>query len=95
MNYILFEKKSDNEHPAWTRESIHHFCEEQKIESLGVVEESQFFVVKTSEHDEEQKFRLLEVTPTITFLLRDDPSLDEFMEAEYIHPRTVEIDEKE
>ena len=91
MNYILFEKKSDNERPIWTQELVSEFCEEQKIEPLGIVEESQFFVVKTSTHEDEQKFRLLEVTPTITFLLRDDPSLDEFMEAEFQpHSQLVE-----
>jgi hypothetical protein len=81
-NYILFEKKSENERPPWDMDTVKNFCQEQEIDYKGIVEESIFFVVKVADHDEEQKFRLLELTPTITFLLKDDPSLDEFMEAE-------------
>ena len=76
MNYIVFNKNE------WTESLIEKFCEEQKMEPLGIVEELLFFVVKITEPEEQQKFRLLEVTPTITFILKDDPSLDEFMELE-------------
>jgi hypothetical protein len=92
MNYILFEKKSENERPVWDKEHVTTFCEEQKIDYLGIVEELQFFVVKVSEHDDEQKFRLLEVTDTITFLMKDDPTLDEFMERNL--PKTVRFEEQ-
>lgn len=83
MNYILFAKESENDKPIWTESLVKDFCEENKMEPLGMIEEVRFFVVKLLEHDSEQKFRLLEVTPTITFILQDDPSLDEFMEAEF------------
>jgi hypothetical protein len=81
MNYIIFEKKSENDRPIWTESLVKEFCEEQKLEPLGIVEEQQFFVVKLTEPTE-HNFRLLEVTPTITFILKDDPSLDEIMELE-------------
>jgi hypothetical protein len=81
-NYILFEKKSENDRPPWTMDLVKTFCEEAEIDYKGIVEENLFFVAKVADHDEEQKFRLVELTPTITFLVIDEPTLDEFLEPE-------------
>ena len=82
IEYILFEKKSEGENPVWDKDRAIWFCKEQEVKIVDVVEESGFIVVKTGDAEEDQKYRLLEVTPTITFLFKDDPSLDEFMEVE-------------
>jgi hypothetical protein len=58
------------------------FCEEAEITYKGIVEENLFLVVKVEDHDDEQKFRLVELTSTITFLAIDEPALDEFLEPE-------------
>jgi len=81
IDYVIFEKKEENERPPWTIESVKEFCQSQKIETLLITEELQFIVVKVCENPEEGTlYRLLEVTETISFLIRDDPSLNEFLE---------------
>lgn len=82
VDYIIFEKKAEGERPPWTYETVLTFCEEQKMTPLTVADELLFVVVKLNERDEEAKARLVEITPTITFILTDDPSLDEFLELE-------------
>lgn len=94
-NYILFEKRSENDRPPWTMDLVKTFCEEAEITYKGIVEENLFFVVKVEDHDESSKFRLVELTPTITFLVRDEPALDEFLEPELPPKMKVEDDEKE
>jgi len=81
-NYILFEKRSENDRPPWTMDLVKTFCEEAEIDYKGIVEENLFLVAKVADHDESSKFRLVELTPTITFLVIDEPSLDEFLEPE-------------
>ena len=82
IDFILFEKnKQDNNKEEWTKEKIENFLEEQKFEYNEIFTEDLFFVVKLkTEEKEDKKYRLLEVTPTISFILQDDPSLDEFLE---------------
>jgi hypothetical protein len=82
VDYIIFEKKAEGERPPWTYETVLTFCEEQKMTPLTVADELLFVVVKLNEREEEAKARLVEITPTITFILTDDPSLDEFLELE-------------
>ena len=89
IDFILFEKKAEGENPVWDKERATWFCKEQEMTVLEVTEELEFIVVKTGESTDGQKFRLLEVTPTITFLLKDDPSLDEFMELETAQTATL------
>ena len=81
-NYILFEKRSENDRPPWTMDLVKTFCEEAEIDYKGIVEENLFLVAKVADHDESSKFRLVELTPTITFLVIDEPALDEFLEPE-------------
>jgi hypothetical protein len=88
IDYILFEKKPEGDNPVWDKEHAIWFCKEQDVTVLDVTEELQFIIVKTGEPEEGQSFRLLEITPTITFLLKDDPSLDEFMEVETVQNAT-------
>jgi hypothetical protein len=92
IEYILFEKKSEGDNPVWDKELAVSFCKElckeQEVAIVDVVEEQEFIIVKTGEPEEGQSFRLLEVTPTITFIFRDDPSLDEFMEVETVKNAT-------
>jgi hypothetical protein len=81
IDFILFEKKKQDNNKEWTEETIKNFLEEQKFEYNEIFTEDLFFVVKLKiEEKEDVKYRLLEVTPTISFILQDDPSLDEFLE---------------
>jgi len=82
IDYIIFEKKSDGDNQVWDKERAVTFCKEQEVDILEVTEEIQFIVIKTGEPEPNQVTRLVEITPTITFLLKNDPSLDEFMELE-------------
>jgi hypothetical protein len=92
IDYILFEKRSENENPVWNKDLAIKFCMNQEVNILSVSEEMDFIVVKTNERQEEDKMRLIEITPTITFLVKDDPSLDEFMEVETAHNAKVRYD---
>ena len=87
VDFIIFEKKSEGERPPWSYETVLTFCEEQKWDHLTVSDELLFVVVKMREREEEAKARLVEITPTITFILTDDPSLDEFLQLETYNNR--------
>ena len=88
--YILFEKRSENERPACNAEMVKTFCEDHEISPISITDESIFIVVKLADHKEEDKHRLVQITETIAFLLPDDPSLDEFLEAELPPPPKLE-----
>jgi len=92
IEYILFEKKVDGENLVWDKDRAIGFCKEQEVIIHNVTEEYDFIIIKTGENLEGIKYRLLEVTPTITFLFRDDPSLDEFMEVETVHNATKKLE---
>ena len=81
IDFILFEKKQENDHPVWNDDLVKEFCEEQKIEYKEIKDETLFYVVRVApEIEEEARFRLLEITKTISFIVKDDPSLDEITE---------------
>ena len=79
---FYFEKKAESEHPAWTLERAKEFCEDQKYDVVSYEDSTLFVVVKLATTEGEKTYRLIEVTPTLTFLVEDDPSLDEFLEPE-------------
>ena len=84
VDYIIFEKKAEGERPPWTYETVLSFCEEEKYEPVKITDEHEFIVLQLTDGGKEtERMRMLEVTPTITFLLRDDPSLDSFLRPEY------------
>jgi hypothetical protein len=90
VDYVIFEKKQEGERPPWTYETVLTFCEEQKWCPLHVADELLFVVVQLNKREEDEKARLVEITPTITFILKDDPALDDFLELETLtHPRPV------
>jgi hypothetical protein len=95
VDYIIFEKKAEGEREPWSYETVLTFCEEQKMSPITVVEELQFVVVKLREREEEAKARLVEITPTITFILTDEPSLDEFLTLETYDVRNITPPEKD
>lgn len=101
IDFILFEKKSENERPVWNDDLVKTFCEEQKFDYQDIKEETLFYVVRlaSESEDPDQKYRLLEITPTISFILKDDPTLDEFLEIDVPKPVSLSAltieDEKE
>jgi hypothetical protein len=91
IDYVLFEKKPEGERPAWTLTTAMNFCEDQKYDVVEYEDSPLFVVAKLTTHtDEEKSYRLIEVTPTLTFLVEEEPSLDEFLEPEIPkdHPMT-------
>jgi len=90
VDYVIFEKKAEGEREPWSYETVLTFCKEQEWTPLTVSDEIQFVVVKMSEREEDKLARLVEITPTITFIVRDDPSTDEFLTLEtYKRPENV------
>jgi len=79
--FIIFEKKAENDRPVWTLELVKQFCEEQNYTVYAYSEELGFIVAKLLEEElpEHTKYRLLELTKTITFIIKDDPSLDDIL----------------
>jgi hypothetical protein len=77
IDYILFEKTE-----KWTKETATGFVLEQELPIISVVEERGIIIVQTGERKDDDKMRLIEITPEISFLVKDDPSLDEFCELE-------------
>jgi hypothetical protein len=82
VDFVIFEKKADGEREPWSYETVLTFCKEQEWSPLTVADELLFVVVKMTEREEEAKARLVEITPTITFIVRDEPTLDEFLTLE-------------
>ena len=82
VDFIIFEKKADGEREPWSYETVLTFCKEQEWSPLTVADELLFVVVKMTEREEEAKARLVEITPTITFIVSDEPTLDEFLTLE-------------
>jgi hypothetical protein len=84
IDYIVFEKKADEHLPAWSLDLVKDFCEDQKHEVASYEDSAVFIVAKlvSATDDCEKKYRHLELTPTVSFLIRDDPSLDEFLQPE-------------
>jgi len=83
IDFILFEKKAENDKPVWDDELVKEFCEEQKLDYKDIKEETLFYVVRIApetEDEEEYHYRLIEITQTISFIVKDDPSLDEITE---------------
>ena len=79
--FVIFEKKAENDRPVWTLELVKQFCEEQNYTVYAYSEELGFIVAKLLEEElpEHTKYRLLELTKTITFIIKDDPSLDDIL----------------
>lgn len=82
VDFVIFEKKADGERPPWSYETVLTFCKEQEWTPITVADELLFVVVKMTEREEEAKARLVEITPTITFIVSDEPTLDEFLTLE-------------
>ena len=80
----------EGEREPWSYATVLTFCEEQKWCPLTVIDELHFVVVKMREREEEEKARLVEITPTITFILRDDPSTNDFLTLETYNTRREE-----
>lgn len=93
IEYILFEKKAENDKPIWTPELASAFCEEQKFMVDEVKDETLFCVVKIASDDTtpDKHYRLIEITPTISFIVKDEPSLDEFLELEVPDLKALKI----
>ena len=77
IDYILFEKTPDNK---WTVETAKGFVLEQELNVIRVTEEHNIIIVQTGERTDDENMRLIEISPDISFLVKDDPSLDEFCE---------------
>lgn len=86
---MLFEKKIEKDRPVWTMESVKNFCEDQKYDVVSYEDSTFFVVVKLTDSTDKKTYRLVEITPTLTFLIEDEPSLDEFLEKE---PQEVKED---
>lgn len=84
IDYILFEKKSENDRPVWNSDLVKEFCEDQKYDYQEIKDETLFVVVRLVPIDEnpDNRYRMLEITKTITFIMKDDPSLDDLMHLE-------------
>lgn len=84
IDFVLFEKKPEGDRPAWTLELAKDFCEDQKYDVVSYEDSTLFVVAKltTATADGEKDYRLVEITPTLTFLVEEDPSLNEFLEPE-------------
>lgn len=79
--FIIFERKAENDRPVWTLELVKEFCEEQKYTVYAYSDELGFIIAKLIEEElpEHTNYRLLELTETITFIVKDDPSLDDIL----------------
>ena len=88
IDYILFETTSDNK---WTIEKAKAFVLEQELEVICVTEEKNIIIVQTGERHEDEKMRLLSISHDISFLVKDDPSLDEFTELETAENATKKL----
>ena len=83
IKFILFQKYLDVDKEVWTKSSIINWLEQEKITYVEIVEENILFVVRMLKEDNEKdKYRFLELTPTISFIIIDDEKLDEFLELE-------------
>jgi len=82
IDYVLFEKKAESDHPAWTLERAKDFCEDQKYDVVDYEDSTLFIVAKLTTAQGEKNYRLIEVTPTLTFLVEEEPALDDFLEPE-------------
>ena len=76
-------KKMDHDKEVWDKLSIINFLLQQKIEYFDIVDENLCFVVRLIKLDNpNQNYRFVELTPTISIIIIDEPSLDEFLELE-------------
>ena len=74
-------KKMDHDKEVWDKLSIINFLLQQKIEYFDIVDENLCFVVRLIKLDNpNQNYRFVELTPTISIIIIDEPSLDEFLE---------------
>ena len=83
MKFIIFMKNLDHDKEVWNKSSVINFLLQQKLEYFDITEEVLCFVVRTIKIDNpDDYYRLVELTPTISIIVRDDPSLDGFLEIE-------------
>jgi hypothetical protein len=79
MNFILFEKTASDQ---WSIDTVKDFCNNQELTPISITEETagglDFISVKLEETLKGESYRLVEITNTISFIMRDDPSLDDF-----------------
>ena len=99
IEYIVFEKKSENDKPAWNVELVQQFCEDNKFDYIDIKDELLFCVARlttdlnltTDPTNPDSRYRLVELTPTISLVLKDDPSLDELFELEFPDVKKLDI----
>jgi len=83
IKFILFQKYLDVDKEVWDKKSVICFLEQQKLEYVEIIDENLLFVVRLIEGDNEKdRYRFIELTPTISFIVIDDEKLDEFLEIE-------------
>ena len=81
VDYIIFEKNKIENDILWNEAKVLKFCNEQKLLVEDLIDETLFFVVRLVDAKKETvSYRMLEVSKSITFIIADDPSLDEFLE---------------
>ena len=74
-------KNLDHDKEVWSKTSVINFLLQQKLEYFDCIEENLCFVVRLIKEDNpDDYYRFLQITPTICFIIIDDPSLDEFLE---------------
>ena len=82
IDFVLFSNSSDH---TWSRQTVDAFCDDQKYEVECVDETPALIVVRlvsASTASEDVRYRLLELTDELSFLIRDEGGLDDFLEPE-------------
>ena len=75
MNYILFEKNKEENGMKWNLSDAEEFCESHELSPLKITEEPIFIVVELEKPRDDEKYRLVEITETISFILREEPEI--------------------
>lgn len=75
MNYILFEKNKEENGIMWTLSDVEEFCNSHELTPLKITEEPVFFVVELEKPQDDEKYRLVEITETISFIVKEEPEI--------------------
>lgn len=91
MNYILFEKNKEENKMKWTLPDVENFCEVHELIPLKITDEPAFIVVELEKPKDDEKYRLVEITDTISFIVKEEPETSKLFDTEEL-PKIEELE---
>jgi len=92
--YIIFEKDLKDEKDVWTVDKVKEFCSSQEISVIDIKDDLLQITAKLNEPVADTTYRYVPITDTISFVVEDDPALDDFIGSYPVKSSVEQVEEK-